>query len=148
MIKNILIAIDGSVLSNKAIDYGLDLAEKFGASITILNVFQPVLLRGMIDQSVFTPGSDAAINKDLLQFHDKLVTSTVEKAKMQKPNLSIAGMLKQGDPAQQILDTAKTEGFDTIVMGARGESGIQGLLMGSISDKVSKHAHCTVIVVK
>jgi nucleotide-binding universal stress UspA family protein len=148
MIKKILLAIDGSAHSNKAVDYALDLAEKFGASITVLNVFQPVLLRGMIEQPGFTLGSDAAINKDLMRFHDKLVASTLEKAKMQKPNLTVTGVLKQGDPAQQILETAKTGGFDTIVLGSRGESGIQGLLMGSVSDKVSKHAEATVVIVK
>ena len=146
MINKILVAIDGSEHSYKALTYALDIAEKFKAPITLLNVFQPVIVQSFLLQPALP--ETISINRDLIKFHQDLLAKTLENAKKAKPNISITAELRQGDAAEQILDAANSGGYDTIVFGHRGESRIEGFLMGSVSDKVSKHAQTTVIIVK
>jgi nucleotide-binding universal stress UspA family protein len=147
-IRNILVGVDGSENSDRALDFALDIAEKFNASITILNVSEALAMSAVPQESSAYSGSNtAALGKDLWKFHDEILGRSVARAKAVKPNLSISSMLKIGDPALEIVNTAKESGFDVIVIGHRGSGKKKELFLGGISEKVAHLTPCPLIIV-
>lgn len=75
----------------------------------------------------------------------KLINELIEKAKPVKPPKTL---VLYGDPAANIIEYVKENNIDAVVMGSRGMSDLRGLLVGSVSHKVSSLAECTCIMVK
>ena len=161
MITKILVGVDGSKNSEKALDSALDLAEKFSASILILNVFQPPPELGYqanmvtqfppsgISQDISGNQSNlSAFIKDLRKVHEAVLSKAGERAIKLKPILKITTELKEGNTPSQIIATATDGGFDLIVVGHMGEGGIKEFLLGSTSERVVHQARCAVLVVK
>ena len=149
MIRNILVGVDGSENSDRALDFALDLAEKFNASIMILNVSESLAMSAIPQESItYSGGNTASFGKDLRKIHDEILSRSVARAKAVKPNLSISSMLKIGDPALEIVNTAKEGGFDVIVVGHRGSGKKKELFLGGISEKVAHLTPCPLIIVR
>ena len=163
MITKILVGVDGSKNSEKALDYALEVAEKFSASILILNVFQPPPEFGFGYQANMSsqfPASGSPQNtigdqpnlsafiKDLRKVHEAILSKAGERAIKLKPMLKITTELKEGNTPSQIIATATDGGFDLIVVGHMGEGGIKEFLLGSTSERVVHQARCPVLVVK
>ncbi|MGO8805984.1 MAG: universal stress protein [Candidatus Bathyarchaeia archaeon] len=72
----------------------------------------------------------------------------IERATKLKPTLKITSELKEGDASLQIVETAKNEEFDLIVIGHRGDSKIKELFLGSTSERVAHQAKCAVLISK
>ncbi len=161
LITKILVGIDGSKNSEKTLDYALDIADKFSASILILNVFQPPPELGY-QQNMFSPfpasgspqdtiGGQSNLSdfiKDLRKIHENILSNAAERAIKRKPMLKIITELKEGNTPSQIIDTAAADGFDLIVLGHMGESEIKEFLIGSTSERVVHQAKCAVLIVK
>jgi nucleotide-binding universal stress UspA family protein len=148
LIKKVLVAVDGSANSLRALDFGLDLAEKFSASVLILNVFQlPAMYTSPDDPAVYSSSRAAFIN-DLQKLHQETLAKAVDEAKRLKPSLEVATELKEGEPAAQIVETAKEGGFDVIVVGHRGLSRLSEVFLGGVSERVAHLARCAVVIVK
>ena len=161
MITKILVGVDGSKNSEKTLDYALEIADKFSASILILNVFQPPPELGY-QQNMFSQSSASgspqdtigdqsnlpAFIKDLRKVHEAILSKAAERAIKLKPLLKITTELKEGNTPSQIIETAANGGFDLIVVGHMGESQIKEFLLGSTSERVVHQAKCTVLIVK
>src|SRR5665647_602010 len=161
LITKILVGVDGSKNSEKALDNALDLAEKFSASILILNVFQPPPELGYqanmvtqfppsgISQDISGNQSNlSGLIKDLRKVHEDILSNAAERAIKLKPMLKIATELKEGNTPSQIIATAAEGGFDLIVLGHLGDSEIKEFLLGSTSERVVHQARCAVLIVK
>jgi nucleotide-binding universal stress UspA family protein len=150
MINKILVPVDGSEHSDRALNFALDLAEKYSAKITLLNVAQPVVTTGpmLVTQPMMTPETIPMYVKGIEDAHKRLLAEAVKKAKEAKPELSISKMLIDGRPADMIVEIAQKENFDLIVMGSRGTGGIKKFFLGSVSDRVADEASCPVLLVK
>ncbi|MEM3459469.1 MAG: universal stress protein [Candidatus Bathyarchaeia archaeon] len=152
MIKKILVAIDGSEHADKALDFALDIAEKYSATVTIINVFQvPRVIYPMIEypgEPFAYPANWDEFTKEVKDIHEKILSNAFKRAKDLKPNLKISTVLKEGRPADKIVETAKEENFDLIVMGHRGLGRVKEFFLGSVADRVADEAHCPVIIVK
>jgi nucleotide-binding universal stress UspA family protein len=150
LIKNILVPIDGSEHSNNALKFGLDLAEKYAAKLTLLSVAQPVVVTGpmFITQPMMPPTSTAMYVQAIESAHKKMLEDTYNRAKAEKPDLEISKRLVDGRPADQIVEIADKEKFDLIVIGSRGVGGVKKFFLGSVSDRVADEAHCPVLIVK
>ena len=148
VISNILVAVDGSENSDRALDFALDLAEKFSAPVTILHVSESLEMSAVPQESAAYPSNTAVIAKDLRAIENEVLTKSVEHAKTVKPDVQVTAILKEGDPATQIVDTAKDGGFDIIVVGNRGLSKMRERLLGSVSERVLHYAPCPIVVVK
>lgn len=150
MIKNILVPIDGSEHSNNALKFGLDLAEKYSAKLTLLSVAQPVVVTGpmFITQPMMPPTSTAMYVQAIESAHKKMLEDTYNRAKAEKPNMEISKRLVDGRPADRIVEIADKENFDLIVIGSRGVGGVKKFFLGSVSDRVADEAHCPVLIVK
>lgn len=138
MFKKILVPVDGSVYANKAIDYACDIANKFKSELTFICIVPPPIIfgaeAGIID---FKPLENAG--KTILNSSSKLAA-----IKGFKPILR----LETGQAADKIIQIAKDEEFELIIIGSRGMSAVKSFLLGSVSDKVSHHASCPVLIVR
>ncbi len=149
LIKNILVAVDGSENSDRALDFALDLGEKFDAAVMILNVSEPLPIEPVqTGSTIYSNGNIASINKDLLKIHEEVLSKAVAHAKAVKPNLTSSSTLREGEPAYEIVNAAKEGGFDVIVIGHRGMSKMAELFLGSVSMKVAHLTPCPVIIVR
>lgn len=146
MINRILVPVDGSEGSKKALELACELGGKQGAALHVLHIAQPppgkrVLVLGAAAVTV------EADPEELKKAGEQVVSSAKEIAKdhgFDKVSASVVG----GDPAAQIIDYAKSKKIDMIVMGTRGLSDLSGLLMGSVSHKVTHLAPCTCVTVR
>ncbi len=161
MITKILVGVDGSKNSEKALDSALEIADKFSASVLILNVFQPPPESGY-QANVFsqfptsgypqdTIGDQSNLSSfinDLRKMHEVVLSKAAERAIKLKPMIKITTELKEGNTSSQIVATAANGGFDLIVLGHLGESEIKEFLLGSTSERVVHQAKCAVLIVK
>ncbi|MGB9741460.1 MAG: universal stress protein [Candidatus Bathyarchaeia archaeon] len=147
MITKILVAIDGSEHADKALDFALDMAEKYSATITLVNVFQ-VPTVGYLGEPFAYPALLAEFTNELKGIHEQILSKALKKSEELKPNLKISTVLKEGRPSDKIVETAKEGNFDLIVMGHRGLGKVKEFFLGSVSDRVADEAHCPVLIVK
>jgi len=150
LIKKILVALDGSEAANKALDFALDLAEKYSADILLFTVVQPVTMPFYVFEEVPTPviPEHATFSERLEDYSKSLLSEILKKVKKKKPKLKVSSRLEEGQPAEKIVKAAKDEGIDIIVIGSRGLSGVKEWLLGSVSDRVADKADCPVLIVK
>lgn len=142
-------AVDGSANSDRALDLALDLAEKFNAFITILNVSESLVVTEIPRESIaYSGGNAAAFGNDIRKIHEEILSRSVARAKAVKPNLPVSSMLKEGDPAYEIVNTAKEGSFDIIVIGHRGLGRMQELILGSTSEKVANLTPVPLVIVR
>jgi nucleotide-binding universal stress UspA family protein len=136
MVKKILVAFDGSEQAKRALDLGLEIADKFSANTVLL---------GVVD---YMPIIDEEYVNNLKRRYEEILSEALVKAQSAKPNLQITEMLTEGRPADKIIEKARDEKFDMVVMGSRGSGGISEFIRGSVSDKVVDEAPCPVVIVK
>jgi nucleotide-binding universal stress UspA family protein len=159
LISKILVGVDSSENSEKALDYALEIADKFSASVLILNVFQPppefeyqpsmgqqLPISGSPQEQIGNQSNVASFIKDLRKVHEAVLSRAIERAIKLKPNLKITGELKEGDTSSQIVETAANGQIDLIVIGHRGDHKIKELFLGSTSEKVAHKAGCPVLI--
>jgi len=136
MVKNILVAFNGSDQAKRALDLALEIADKFSANVVLL---------GVID---YMPIIDEEYVNNLRRRYVNILSEALNIAQTAKPNLQITEMLSEGHPADKIIEKTQDGKFDLIVMGSRGLGGISDFIRGSVSDKVVDDALCPVMIVK
>lgn len=148
MSKTILVAIDGSEHSKKALELACELASKLDGVLHLLHVAQA----SNKDRTLVLGGAAITIHaspKELEKAGRKVMESANKIAEEMgctqvESKLDTSG----GDPAKVIVDKAKSVGADMIVMGTRGLSDLRGLMVGSVSHKVTHLAPCTCVTVR
>ena len=150
LIRRILVAVDGSENSNKALNFALDMTEKYDATLTILNIFQPPVMGTVPQEPWNISGEDtAAFTKDLERVHQGVLSKAISQSKSFKPNLNVSSKLREGNPAMEIVAEAKEGSFDIVVVGHKGVGQVKELLgLGGISEKVVHSAPCSVVIVR
>ena len=148
MVTHILVAVDGSTHADRALAFAADLAVKYEADLTILNVVSyastvPLALGAYAELE----GLYAESRSVLQEAGAKIVESAAEQARGLGVE-DVKTVVELGSPAQSICDAANANGVDVIVMGRRGLSDFTGFFLGSISHKVAHSADCTVVTVK
>ena len=149
LIKNVLVAVDGSENSDRALNFALDLAEKYGAAVTILNVSEsPAMGAVPIEPTTVSGESMVVFAKDLRRFHEEILSKAIARARAVKPSVSVSSKLREGDPALEIVAEAKEGLVDVVVVGHRGLSRVREIFLGNISEKVAHLAPCPVVIVR
>ena len=138
MFSRILVAIDGSESAKKAFEESIYLAQKYNSGLDLVHVVQCEL------------GGDSANTFEIIEELKNNAKKMLEEYKTQAVNndVIIQIMVIQGDPSQVIIELAKAKSYDLIIMGTRGRTAFQELLIGSVSQKVMHHASCPVMVVR
>jgi nucleotide-binding universal stress UspA family protein len=137
--KKILIAHDGSKSSEKALKQAFEIADRFSSSVTVISVVPELYLTELMEMDRLR------ILETLTEEAQKIMDKIKSKAVGSKP---VKTIVAQGNPAEEILETAKKIKADLIVTGSHGRHGAQKFLLGSVSSKIIDHAPCTVLVVK
>ncbi|WP_458404990.1 universal stress protein [Methanobrevibacter sp.] len=139
MYKKILVPTDGSDFAKKAQQHALFLAKVSGAEIIAVSVTENNFVNGLpLDDEVYQ------LNQILKERSEENLN---EFDKLNKDNIKITHEVREGSPAKVILEVAKEEAVDLIVMGSSGKSGFDRFIMGSVADKVVNSAKCAVLVV-
>ena len=134
-----LVAVDGSESSKKAFDQSVFLAQKCNSKLYVVHV--------VLDWEY---GGDSAATFELIEELRAKGMELLEGCKTQaiQSNVQVETLLEQGDYAHEIIEVAKRNGCDVIIMGSRGMSPIKELLLGSVSLKVMHDASCPVMIVR
>jgi len=151
LVSKVLVAVDGSENSERALNFALNFADKYGASLTMINVTESSALTAMPYDMNGYPGNSmasASVAQDLRKFHQGILDKAAEHAKTVKPNLPVEVMLKEGNPAAEISSVANECNFDVVIIGHRGIGKVRELFMGSICEKVVHTVNSTIIIVK
>ncbi len=143
MYKRILIATDGSDKSKKAAEEGVELAKALGAQVIALNVVNEVVIASAVRQL----GSDRKEVEDKLQAAGQKAVESIKKMG-DEIGVAVEPLVRIGAPADTVVNTARMENADLIVMGSHGESGVSKLLIGSVVQKVLYWASMPVLVVR
>ena len=147
MLKKILVPVDGSQHAIKAMRLACDLAEKYEAKLEIITVSQKDIAKEYkrFIEVEYTEKERAKIYKIMGDLGNKIFKEVLFEV---QPTIKVSSAVLFGDPASNIVDYASLNNFDTIVMGSRGMSDIKGLLLGSVSHKVSSLFDGTCITIK
>lgn len=136
----VLVAYDGSKPSKKALDKAVEISTKLGAEVTLLTVTEPVCPVGISEAD--------CVKMDEILHKETIDVLTNIKQELEKKALKVKTFVKKGSPADEIVKLAEKEGVDMIVLGSHGRHGAKKFFLGSVSDRVSKHALCSVIIVR
>lgn len=141
-IKKILVPVDGSASAVRAAQLASRLAADTGAALTLLFAFEP--------SGPATMGMTSLSKKEVKDAVDRVAEKAFAGAAKAavKHGVNAAQQVVIGHPAAEVIAFAKKEKCDLIVMGSRGLSPMKGLLLGSVSEKVLRHASCAVTVVR
>ena len=149
--SKILIPIDGSTNSMKAIDYAVDLADKYKSELLALHVlysqsgfaFHKETVAGAITSSSLND-----LNLDAKQEAEKWFKDINEKAEKRKVQIKTEVVFTVISIVEGILTYAEKENINLIIIGSKGKSGWKKLIVGSVASGISTYAHCPILIVK
>ena len=146
MFASILVGTDGSSTARTALSYAIDLARQLGARLLIVSAYEPVSdVRLRAERTELPQDLQWLVNprEDVLALLEEAAgdarTVGVE---------TVETFARQGDAADAILDVAEEQRCDLIVVGNRGMTGAKRFLLGSVPNKISHHAPCSVLIVR
>lgn len=145
MFGSIVVGTDGSDTANQAVKQAVDLAKAVGGSIALVSAYEPVSDSRLKRESVEVP-------KELTWMVNPRedVDATLKEAaeEVEAAGVKVEVHARQGDPADAILDVAEEKGADLIIVGNKGMTGAKRFVLGSVPNKVSHHAPCSVMIIR
>lgn len=142
VIRHILVALDFNPISEHALDYAVDLAEKIGARVTVLHVYSLAVLMALDGE--YLPTADSAAHKAAdaqRQLDAALAVFAGRKAEIQ-------GVLRVGEAAEEVCAQAKELGADLVVVGTHGRGVLGRALLGSVAQSVLHASPVPVLTVR
>ena len=139
----LLVPIDFSTSSSEAIEVAADLSRRYDASVTLVHVYQPVAYPFPEGFVLYTADQMAGMLTEL----KKALDAAVRSARAAGAD-RVTGELVQGVVASEVVSIAERDGYDLIVMGTHGRTGLQHALLGSVAEKVVRRAPCPVLTVR
>ena len=145
MYRNVVVGTDGSESAEGAVRHAAGLAKAFGARLTVVTVFQR------------NPEETARVQVDAPEEIRWMLTDAAtaeEKANHGRTLAKELGLsdvrvrIGDGDPAEQLVEAAEDTGADLIVVGSKGMTGAKRFLLGSVPNRVSHHAPCSVLIIR
>jgi nucleotide-binding universal stress UspA family protein len=145
MFRSIVVGTDGSDTAGKAVNEAIDLAKSIGATISLVSAYEPVPKARLREEARQTPP-----DMQWMVNPREEVDSTLSDAAdlIRSAGLEVEVFAREGDPADAILDVAEERLADLIVVGNKGMTGARRFLLGSVPNKVSHHAPCSVLIIR
>jgi nucleotide-binding universal stress UspA family protein len=141
----ILLAIDESKSSQAAVQSVVALSWPPGTEVRVLHVVEPPSL--LVGRGMAGPDPEFEAVWKTFRDHAKALVAKATEA-LRKSGLNAAPVVEDGDPKSKIIDMAKEWHADLIVVGSHGRKGLNRFLLGSVSEAVARHAHCSVEIVR
>jgi len=153
LFSKILVPLDGSEHSLKALEEAVQIAKKFSGKITLIHVYsvQPIMMpepstMGSLSIPIVTGAEVSTMIEAAKKLGNRILDDGEQRAKTS--GIRIEKMLVEGHAVEEIVRVANQSSFDLIVIGARGVSHMREMLLGSVTDGVLHHARCPVLVMK
>jgi nucleotide-binding universal stress UspA family protein len=142
-IKNIVVGVDGSDSSRKALRWAYDEAAHHGAFITAIATWHPPAMPMTPPYGSLPPeGYAHQPRQDALDLLERFVNDL----DVREPAVDVRTTVEEGNPAEVLIEHSKEA--DLVVVGSRGYGGFKGMLLGSTSQHLVAHAECPVVVVR
>jgi nucleotide-binding universal stress UspA family protein len=145
MFRSIVVGTDGSDTAKEAVRQAAELAKTLGSSVYLVSAYEPVPEGRLREERQEVP-------EDLQWMVNPRedVTNTLEEAEeeLKQAGVQVETHAREGDPADAILDVAEEQNADLIVVGNKGMTGAKRFLLGSVPNKVSHHAPCSVMIIR
>ena len=145
MFQSIVVGTDGSQTAGEAVREAVELANAVGARIDLVSAYEPVAGQRLREEARQAP-------EDLQWMVNPRedVEATLRDAaeRVEGAGVEVSTYAREGDPADAILDVAEERGADLIVVGNKGMTGAKRFLLGSVPNKVSHHAPCSVLIIR
>jgi len=145
MFASIVVGTDGSQTAQEAVRQAADLAARVGARLEIVSAYEPVSSARLREEAQQIP---ADLQWIVNPREDVDATLRAAAAIAKEAGVESEAYARQGDPADAILDVAEERGADLIVVGNKGMTGAKRFLLGSVPNKVSHHAPCSVLIIR
>ncbi len=145
MISSIVVGTDGSDTAKKAVREAVDLAKQVGASIDVVSAYEPVSQQRLREEARQVPGD---LQWMVNPREDVEATLQAAAEEIKTAGVPVETFAREGDPADAILDVAEEERAELIVVGNKGMTGAKRFLLGSVPNKVSHHAPCSVMIIR
>ena len=139
-IRTILVPVDFTEFSNRAADYAAMIARRFGAKIQLVHVIEQFTYS--VTDTIQVVDHYSALRTIAQPLMDTL------KNRLGRKGVKVDGLVTRGNPAFQIVEQARKNRSDLIVMGTHGRTGVQHLLLGSVAERVVRLATCPVLTVR
>lgn len=136
-LRKILVPVDFSECTEKALQYALAFARQFGAELTLLHVMEPAYVPASEMGILADAGSDEDAEGWLHSLRRRL-----------DPEIRCQTLLRKGGAQSEIIAVAKELGSDLIILSTHGRTGLERLLLGSTAEKIVRHAGCPLLVVR
>jgi nucleotide-binding universal stress UspA family protein len=144
MFRSIVVGTDGSDTATQAVRQAIELARSVGARIELVSAYEPVSDARLREEIVVPEDLHWIINPR----EDVVATLEAAASEIRAAGIEVEVFARQGDPADAILDVAEERGSDLIVVGNKGMTGAKRFLLGSVPNKVSHHAPCSVLIIR
>jgi nucleotide-binding universal stress UspA family protein len=145
MFRSIVVGTDGSETAGKAVRAAVELARAVGASLDIVSAYEPVSGQRLREDARQAPPD---LQWTITPREDVEATLVEAAEAAGEAGIEVQTFAREGDPADAILDVAEERGSDLIVVGNKGMTGAKRFLLGSVPNKVSHHAPCSVLIIR
>jgi nucleotide-binding universal stress UspA family protein len=145
MFRSIVVGTDGSDTAGQAVRQAIDLARAVGAKLELVSAYEPVAKQRLQEERRDAPED---LQWAISPREDVDATLDAAATLAQEAGVSAHVTARQGDPADAILDVAEEQDADLIVVGNKGMTGAKRFLLGSVPNKVSHHAPCSVLIIR
>jgi nucleotide-binding universal stress UspA family protein len=138
-VRRIVVGVDGSEPSKRALRWAIEQAELIGATVEAVGVWE--------HRSSYAWGAVAVVDAaEVADVCERTVIEMVTEVSGEAPSVHLVSYVMRGNPAHELVQQAK--GADLLVVGSRGHNGLVGALLGSVSQYCVHHAECPVVVVR
>jgi nucleotide-binding universal stress UspA family protein len=145
MFGSIVIGTDGSDTAKEAVRQATDLAKAVGSKVHLVSAYEPVS-EGRLRQERQDVPDDMQWMVNPREDVDNTLSDAADAIK--EAGVGVETYAREGDPADAILDVAEETDADLIVVGNKGMTGAKRFLLGSVPNKVSHHAPCSVMIIR
>jgi nucleotide-binding universal stress UspA family protein len=145
MFRSIVVGTDGSETAGEAVQQATELASSVGAKIFLVSAYEPTPEGRLRDERAQIP---ADLQWMVNPREDVEATLKEGADQIKAAGVDVETLAREGDPADAILDVAEEKGAQLIVVGNKGMTGAKRFLLGSVPNKVSHHAPCSVMIIR
>jgi nucleotide-binding universal stress UspA family protein len=145
LFSRIVVGTDGSDTASEAVRQATEMAKLAGARLDIVSAYEPIPRTRLQEEQREAP---ADVQYEIGPREDVNMTLDAASTEAKREGIEVQAHAREGDPADAILDVAEEIRADLIVVGNKGMTGARRFLLGSVPNKVSHHAPCSVAIIR
>jgi nucleotide-binding universal stress UspA family protein len=145
MFNSIVVGTDGSKTATEAVREAVDMAKAVGAKVELVSAYAPVSEQRLRAERRRAPADMQTVVNPRRET-DTILSDAADIARAADVEVDVHA--RQGDPSDAILDVAEELGADLVIVGNKGMTGAKRFMLGSVPDRISHHAPCSVLIIR